>query len=57
MLASPKATATAWTTRFPTYDHPHTYRIAAWATDLDGQPDTSKAQREGHAWFAELLAG
>jgi hypothetical protein len=43
-LATPKATSTAWTTTFPTYDHPHRYRIAAWATDLDGQPDTSKAQ-------------
>ena len=38
------ATITNWTTTFPTYDHPHKYRIAAWATDLDGQQDTSKAQ-------------
>ena len=43
-LASPNATSTNWTTTFPTYDHPHKYRIAAWAIDLDGQADTSKAQ-------------
>lgn len=30
--------------RVPTYDHAHKYRIAAWATDLDGQVDTSRAQ-------------
>ena len=42
-LASPNATSTTWQTTFPTYDHPHKYRITAWATDLDGHPDTSKA--------------
>jgi len=43
-LPNPNATFTNWTTTFPTYDHPHKYRIAAWAIDLDGQADTSKAQ-------------
>jgi hypothetical protein len=28
----------------PTYDHAHKYRIAAWAMDLDGPVDTSRAQ-------------
>jgi len=42
-LATPNATTTSWQTTFPTYDHPHKYRITAWATDLDKQIDTSKA--------------
>ena len=42
-LASPSATQTSWKTSFPTYDHPHRYRISAWAIDLDGQVDTTKA--------------
>ncbi|HEY0388830.1 MAG TPA: PQQ-binding-like beta-propeller repeat protein [Gaiellales bacterium] len=42
-LGNSNATSTSWQTTFPTYDHPHKYRITAWATDLDHQIDTSKA--------------
>jgi hypothetical protein len=42
-LASPNATSTAWSTTFPVYDHPHKYRIWAWASDLENKPDVSRA--------------
>src|SRR5262249_49287721 len=29
-LVTPNATSTSWQTSFPTYDHPHKYRITAW---------------------------
>jgi outer membrane protein assembly factor BamB len=38
-LASPGATSTTWSLTFWTYDHPHTYKIVAWAVDRDGNPD------------------
>jgi outer membrane protein assembly factor BamB len=43
-LASPNATSTTWTLTFPTYDHPHDYRITAWAIDRNGQADTTRAK-------------
>jgi hypothetical protein len=42
-VADPGATSTTWTTSFPTYDHPHTYRIAVWAVDLDNRADPARA--------------
>jgi len=42
-LANPGATSTTWTIQFPTYDHPHKYRIVAWAVDRDGEIDQTKA--------------
>ena len=41
-LASPGATSTSWTFTFPTYDHPHTYSITAWAVDRNGNPDPTR---------------
>jgi hypothetical protein len=41
-VADPGATSTTWTTSFFTYDHPHTYRITAWAVDLDGRSDPAR---------------
>lgn len=38
-LGSPGAQTTGWTFSFPTYDHPHNYRVTAWAVDLDGYQD------------------
>ena len=38
------ATSVTWTITFPTYDHPHSYYVAAWAVDADGQQDTTRAQ-------------
>jgi outer membrane protein assembly factor BamB len=43
-LDSPGATSTGWSTRFLIYDHEHTYRIVAWATDNDGTDDPTRAQ-------------
>lgn len=40
-LSSPGATSTEWTLTFPTYDHPHKYRITAYAVDRDGERDAT----------------
>lgn len=42
-LAGPGATTTTWSLTFPVYDHPHTYSIDAYAVDLDGHLDSTKA--------------
>jgi outer membrane protein assembly factor BamB len=42
-VADPGSTSTTWTTSFLTYDHPHTYRITAWAVDLDNKADPARA--------------
>lgn len=42
-LASPGGNSTTWSFVFPTYDHPHKYRIVAWAVDEDGEADSTKA--------------
>ena len=42
-LSDPGAETTTWTIQFPTYDHPHKYRIVAWAVDSDGEADQTKA--------------
>lgn len=42
VLANPGAASTTWTLTFPTYDHPHKYRITAWAQDLDGNVDATR---------------
>jgi outer membrane protein assembly factor BamB len=39
VVASPGAISTTWSSSFLTYDHPHRYRIAAWAVDRDGNAD------------------
>ncbi len=44
VLASPDATSTDWSLTFPVYDHPHDYRITAWAIDRDGQADQTRAK-------------
>jgi hypothetical protein len=36
-------TSTTWRTSFFTYNHPHTYRITAWAVDLDGRADPARS--------------
>jgi outer membrane protein assembly factor BamB len=38
-LANPGAVNTNWTLSFQAYDHPHSYRIVAWAVDKDGESD------------------
>ena len=43
-LANPGAASTSWSYSFPTYDHPHSYFVAAWAEDLDGEIDQTRAQ-------------
>jgi eukaryotic-like serine/threonine-protein kinase len=43
-LDSPGAVSTTWSYTFTTYDHPHSYYIAAWAVDLDKEVDTTRAQ-------------
>jgi len=43
VLASPGATSTTWTLSFQAYDHPHKYRIVAWAVDKDGEQDPIRA--------------
>jgi outer membrane protein assembly factor BamB len=42
-LSSPGATSTGWSLTFPTYDHPHTYKIVAWAVDRNGNTDPTRA--------------
>ena len=42
-LTTPNANWTAWQFTFPTYDHPHTYKITAWAVDRNGNPDPTRA--------------
>jgi hypothetical protein len=42
-LTSPLANTTSWRFTFPTYDHPHTYKITAWAVDENGNPDPTRA--------------
>jgi outer membrane protein assembly factor BamB len=42
-LASPGATSTTWSLTFQAYDHPHKYRIVAWAVDKDGEQDPIRA--------------
>jgi outer membrane protein assembly factor BamB len=42
-VASPGATSTQWGYSFPTYDHVHNYRITAWAVDMDGEQDLTRA--------------
>jgi hypothetical protein len=38
-LANPGAVTTNWSLPFEIYDHMHSYRITAWATDKDGESD------------------
>lgn len=42
-LANPGGNSTDWSFTFPTYDHPHKYRITAWAIDADGEQDQTRA--------------
>ena len=42
-LSNPGATSTNWNTQFLIYDHEHSYRIAAWAIDRDGNADSTHA--------------
>jgi outer membrane protein assembly factor BamB len=42
-LDSPGAPSTTWSFTFPTYDHPHSYFVAAWAQDLNGELDLTRA--------------
>jgi outer membrane protein assembly factor BamB len=42
-LSAPNATSTDWSLDFTVMDHPHDYRVNAWAIDLDGNNDESKA--------------
>lgn len=42
-LSAPGATSTNWKTQFLIYDHEHSYRIVAWATDKDGIADSTRA--------------
>ena len=42
-LDQPGATTTGWSLTIPTYDHPHSYFVAAWAVDNDGEVDQSRA--------------
>jgi outer membrane protein assembly factor BamB len=42
-LSAPGATSTNWNTQFLIYDHEHSYRIVAWATDNDGIADPIRA--------------
>jgi outer membrane protein assembly factor BamB len=44
VLASPGAQSTSWSYTFPPYDHPHSYFVAAWSQDLDGEIDQTRAQ-------------
>jgi outer membrane protein assembly factor BamB len=41
-LANPGATSTTWTMQFEVYDHPHKYRIVAWAVDKDNESDPTR---------------
>ena len=42
-LSAPGAQSTSFSITFPSYDHPHDYRVTAWAIDNDGNPDPFKA--------------
>ena len=42
-LTNPGGVNTNWSITFPTYDHPHKYRIVAWAVDEDNEADQTKA--------------
>jgi outer membrane protein assembly factor BamB len=42
-VASSGATSTQWSYSFPTYDHVHNYRVAAWAVDMNGGQDLTRA--------------
>jgi outer membrane protein assembly factor BamB len=42
-LASPGSVSTNWSMTFQIYDHPHKYRIVAWATDKDGENDPTRS--------------
>jgi outer membrane protein assembly factor BamB len=42
-LGNPGGNSTTWSITFPTYDHPHKYRITAWAFDADGEQDQTRA--------------
>jgi outer membrane protein assembly factor BamB len=42
-VESPGATTTRWSITVPVYDHPHSYSVTAWAEDLDGEKDTTRA--------------
>jgi hypothetical protein len=42
-LADPGGVSTDWSLPFWVYDHPHKYRITAWAIDQDGERDPHKA--------------
>ncbi len=44
VLDDPGAPTTGWRYTFPTYDHPHSYFVAAWAQDLNGEIDQTRAQ-------------
>ena len=43
-VSNPGGTSVTWSITFPTYDHPHSYYVAAWAQDADGLQDTTHAQ-------------
>lgn len=42
-LDNPGGTSTNWSYTFNVYDHPHSYSVIAWAQDLDGEFDVSRA--------------
>jgi outer membrane protein assembly factor BamB len=42
-VSAPGATSTTWSFSFTTYDHPHNYRIRAWAVDEDGNEEVTRA--------------
>jgi hypothetical protein len=42
-LANPSAPSTNWSFTMPTYDHPHSYQVTVWATDLDGHVQQARA--------------
>jgi outer membrane protein assembly factor BamB len=44
VVDSPGAESTTWSYTFPTYDHPHSYFVAAWAQDSSGEIDQTRAQ-------------
>jgi outer membrane protein assembly factor BamB len=42
-LASAGAATTNWSFVMPTYDHPHSYQVTVWATDLDGHVQQARS--------------
>jgi outer membrane protein assembly factor BamB len=42
-LGTPGGRSTGFSITLPSYDHPHDYRVTAWAIDNDGNPDPFKA--------------